>query len=99
MFLRRRRAGRVQPRRAAVSVSSRIDTASDQTTTEDHPGSGSSLDRGLRAIRRTDPGFDPTRFVGYAAMMFRDAQGAWTTRDIGSRRDRVTPQPYGELQA
>jgi predicted lipid-binding transport protein (Tim44 family) len=99
IFLRRRHARRAQPMRAAVSVSSSVDRPSNRTTTEDHPGGGSSLDRGVRDIRRTDPGFDPARFVGYAAMVFRDAQAAWMTRDIGSLRARVTPEMYGELQA
>jgi predicted lipid-binding transport protein (Tim44 family) len=95
----RRHAARAQPTRAAVSVSSRVDTPSDQTTTGDHPGGDSSFDRGVGDIRRTDPGFDPTRFAGYAAMVFRDAQRAWSTRDISSLRSRVTPEMYGELQA
>src|SRR5207248_10567910 len=98
-FFGHRQAGRAQPLRTAGIVSSRDDMASDQPTTEDKPGRGARLDRGVRAIRRTDPGFDPTRFLGYAAIMFRDAQGAWTTRDIGSLRARVTPELYGELQA
>lgn len=45
-----------------------------------------------------DPGFDPVRFAGYTGMMFREAQTAWTVRDIGVLRDRVTPELYGELQ-
>ena len=97
--VRRRHAARAQPTRAAVSISSRVDTPSDQTTTRDHPGGDSRFDRGVRDIRRMDPGFDPTRFAGYAAMMFREAQGAWMTRDIASLRARVTPEMYGELQA
>src|SRR5260370_8114736 len=99
IFVRRRQAARAQPTRAAVRISSRVNTPSDQTTTGDPPGGDSSFDRGVRDIRRTDPGFDPARFVGYAAMMFRDAQGAWMTRDIVSLRARVTPEMYGELQA
>lgn len=63
------------------------------------PAADSSLDEGLRDIRRTDPGFDPGRFVGYAGMMFRDAQRAWVGGDIRSLRDRVTPEMHGELQA
>jgi len=91
IFFRRRRGERVPSGRPAVPF--------DRTTTEDHPGDGSSLDGGVRAIRRTDPGFDPARFAGWAAMVFRDAQAAWMTRDIGSLRDRVTPELYGELHA
>jgi predicted lipid-binding transport protein (Tim44 family) len=65
----------------------------------DSPSGDSSFDRGVRDIRRMDPKFDPGRFAGYAAMVFRDAQRAWTTRDIGSLRDRVTPEMHGALQA
>ena len=99
IFGRRRHAARAQPTRVAVSVSSSVDTLSGPTTTDDHPGGGSSFDRGVRDIRRTDPGFDPARFAGYAAMVFREAQAAWMTRDIGSLRARVTPEMYGALQA
>lgn len=56
------------------------------------------LDRGIQDIRRTDPGFDPSRFIGYAGMMFRDAQSAWTTRDLGALHDRLTPELHGALQ-
>ena len=31
-------------------------------------------------------------------MVFRDAQGAWVTRDIAPLRTRVTPEMYCELQ-
>jgi predicted lipid-binding transport protein (Tim44 family) len=99
MVLRCRRAARAQATRAAVGVSSCIDTLPARTITGNHPGGGSSFDQGVRDIRRTDPGFDPTRFAGYAAMLFRDAQAAWMTRDIGSLRARVTPEIYGELHA
>jgi predicted lipid-binding transport protein (Tim44 family) len=58
-----------------------------------------SLDRGLRDIQRTDPGFDPSRFIGYAGMMFRAAQAAWMARDIGAVRDRLTPELHDALQA
>ena len=46
-----------------------------------------------------DPKFDPRRFAGYAGMVFRDAQRAWTARDIAPLRDRVTPEMYGALVA
>jgi predicted lipid-binding transport protein (Tim44 family) len=88
MSLRRRLAAAAQPMPEVVNVSNRPDT----------PPRDSSLDRGVRDIRRTDSGFDPTRFVGYTAMVFRDVQNAWMTRDIGALRDRVTPELYGELQ-
>ncbi len=88
MSLRRRPAAPAQPTPAAVTVSDRLDT----------PPGDSSLDRGVRDIRRTDAGFDPARFAGYTAMVFRDVQSAWMARDIGALRDRVTTELYGELQ-
>jgi predicted lipid-binding transport protein (Tim44 family) len=88
MSLRRRLAAPAQPMPEVVNVSNRPDT----------PPRDSSLYRGVRDIRRTDAGFDPARFVGYTAMVFRDVQNAWMTRDIGALRDRVTPELYGELQ-
>src|SRR6267378_2659151 len=51
IFVRRRQASHAQPTRAAVSVSSRVDTPSDPTTTGDHPGGDSGFDRGVRDIR------------------------------------------------
>ena len=63
------------------------------------PVTESSLDRGLRDIRRTDPGFDPSRIAGYVGMIFRTTQHAWMRGDIGPLRDRVTPELYGEMQA
>jgi predicted lipid-binding transport protein (Tim44 family) len=99
MLLRRRHAARAQARRAAPPVASSVDMPRDRPATRDHLSGGASFDRGLRDIRRTDPGFDPDRFAGYTGMVFRDAQGAWMTRDIGSLRDRVTPDLYGQLQA
>jgi predicted lipid-binding transport protein (Tim44 family) len=67
--------------------------------TSDRPRSESSFERGLRDIRRTDPGFDPTRFTGYAGMVFRTAQAAWMTRDMAPLRDRLTPEMHETLQA
>ena len=99
IFVRRRQASRAQPTREAVSISSTVDTPSDRATTGDHPAGDSGFDGGVRDIRRMDPGFDPARFAGYAAMLFRDAQRAWMTRDISSLRSRVTPEMYDELQA
>ena len=63
------------------------------------PDGDASFDRGVRDIRRMDPKFDPNRFAGYAGMVFRDVQRAWTTQDIGALRDRVTPEMYDVLQA
>ena len=87
-FLRRRPSAPAQPMQAAASIPSSPDT----------PPGDSSLDRGVRDIRQTDPGFDPARFAGYTGMVFRDVQKAWVTRDMGSLRDRLSPEMYGELQ-
>ena len=57
------------------------------------------LDQGIGEIRRTDRGFDATRFAGYAAMMFREVQSAGMARDASALRDRVTPAMYVELEA
>ena len=99
MLRRRFHVAHAHPPQTPPSVSSSADAPADQGTTEEYPGDGSSLDHGVRDIRRTDPGFDPTRFAGYAGMVFRDAQAAWTVQDIGAVRDRVTPEMYVELQA
>jgi predicted lipid-binding transport protein (Tim44 family) len=100
IVLRRFHAAHPQPPpHAPPSGSSSVDAPADRATTEEYPSGGSSLDHGIRDIRRTDPGFDPTRFAGYAGMVFRDAQTAWTTQDIRTVRDRVTPEMYVELQA
>jgi predicted lipid-binding transport protein (Tim44 family) len=68
-------------------------------TVEDDPRPASDLDNGVRDIRETDPGFDPTRFAGYTGMIFRDAHTAWMRRDIASLRQRLTPEMYGALVA
>jgi len=62
------------------------------------PSGDASFERGLRDIRQTDAGFDPTRFTGYAGMVFRAAQEAWMTRDMAPLKDRVTPELYEALQ-
>ena len=59
----------------------------------------SSFDRGVRDIRHMDPKFDPGRFAGYAGMVFRDVHSAWTTQDLESLHDRVTPEMHDVLQA
>ena len=59
----------------------------------------SPFDRGVEAIRRTDPRFDPDRLAGYTAMIFRETQRAWMTRSIHALRDRLTPGLCAELQA
>jgi predicted lipid-binding transport protein (Tim44 family) len=99
IFFRRFQAAHPRTVTTPLGVPTSIDARADRPTTEESSGAASSLDDGLRDIRRTDPGFDPTRFAGYAGMVFRDAQAAWITRDIRPLRDRVTPEMYVELQA
>jgi hypothetical protein len=68
-------------------------------SSEPPPAPPTELDRGVEDIRRTDPGFDPARFAGYAAMTFRDVESARVARDAGGLRDRLTPEMYAELLA
>jgi len=94
MMLRRRRVATAPPPGAPADVPGDVKIPSGGVAAE-RPG----LDRGVQHIRQTDPGFDPSRFAGYAAMMFRDTQSAWKTRDVGPLRDRVTSEMYGRLRA
>jgi predicted lipid-binding transport protein (Tim44 family) len=104
-LFRRRHDAPLPPTRAPVEApaiadpSSETDARSRRAKTRDAPSGDSGLERGLRDIHRTDPGFDPSRFVGYAGMVFRDAQAAWMARDFGPLRERVTLEMYGALQA
>ena len=99
IIMRRRRPGRGRATREVPDVPSVSDTSPVRTTVEDDPSRRLDLDRGVEDIRRTDPRFDPTRFAGYAGMMFRDAQTAWMLRDIAPLRHRLTAEMYGGLQA
>jgi predicted lipid-binding transport protein (Tim44 family) len=85
-------------RRRRVATAPPLDAPADVPGEMEVPSGDSSLDRGVRDIRETDPGFEPTRFAGYAAMMFRDTQSAWRSRDVGPLRDRVTSEMYGRLR-
>ena len=98
MFLRRYRAATAASPCALADASSAVETLS-RGAAAGPPEGDSSLDRGVRDIRRTDPGFDPSRFAGYAAMTFRDTQSARMARDVGSLRDRVTSEMHRRLQA
>jgi predicted lipid-binding transport protein (Tim44 family) len=98
VIIRRRQLAVAQPARATRDLPSVVEMPP-VAATMDEPRGESDLERGVLDIRRTDPGFDSTRFSGYTGMMFRDAQTAWMTRDIASLRQRVTPELYGELQA
>jgi len=97
VIIRRRQLALARPRESR-DVPGVVETPT-VAATIDVPRGESDLERGVLDIRRTDPGFDSTRFSGYTGMMFRDAQTAWMTRDIASLRPRVTPEIYGELQA
>jgi predicted lipid-binding transport protein (Tim44 family) len=94
VILRRRHAALAR----ATPAASHPEASSVPATLADPPSGDPGFDRGIQDIRQLDPGFDPARFAGYTGMMFRDAQNAWTIRDIRSLRDRVTPQMFGELQ-
>ena len=98
LLLRRRRAATAASACALADVSSAVETPSGGAVAGS-PDGDSSLGRGVREIRRMDPGFDPSRFAGYAAMMFRDTQSARTALDVGFLRDRVTSEMRRRLQA
>jgi predicted lipid-binding transport protein (Tim44 family) len=101
-WLRRRRARAAPPAHAVVAEPAALGLDSPPVVvaaTSDGASGELELDRGVQAIRRTDPRFDPTRLVGYTAMIFRATQSAWMTRDIQALRDRLTPGLYAELQA
>jgi predicted lipid-binding transport protein (Tim44 family) len=61
--------------------------------------SDTDLERGVREIRRTDHGFDPERFAGYAGMTLRDVLSARMARTADPLRERLTPAMHAELQA
>jgi predicted lipid-binding transport protein (Tim44 family) len=69
-----------------------------RTRDEPPPVPPTDLDNGVWDIRRTDRGFDVSRFAGYAGMTFRDVQGASMARDASALRHRVTPPMYTELE-
>jgi predicted lipid-binding transport protein (Tim44 family) len=99
MVLRRRLAARAQLAHRAVAVPGAVAEPPPGATTGDPPGGDSSLDEGVRDIRRMDPKFDPGRFTGYIEMVFRATHTARMSRDVVCLRDRVTPELYGALQA
>jgi predicted lipid-binding transport protein (Tim44 family) len=99
MFLRRLRAAPAPPARRPVSVPGVPHDPPPAATSVGRPSDGSSLDEGVRDIRRMDPKFDPVRFTGYIEMVFAGTHKARMNGDIDSLRDRVTPEMYGELQA
>jgi predicted lipid-binding transport protein (Tim44 family) len=98
LIMRFRLVARARSTRTSLDAASRTDVPEATVTAEDEPGPGSDLDQGVRDIRRTDPGFDPTRFAGYTGMIFRDAHTAWMMRDISSLRQRLTAEMYAALE-
>ena len=99
IFPRRRHdvpAQRIQP---PLDVPIATEDSRDREIAAEERHTDSILESGLRDICRTDQGFDPSRFVGYAAMTFRDAQRAWMARDFGALRERVTPEMHDALHA
>src|SRR5438552_1738014 len=99
MIVRRRQPAPARPARGGGKIPREVKMPPVPATKSGDPSAGSDLERGVQDIRRTDPGFDATRFSGYTAMTFRDAQTAWMSRDIASLRARVTPEIYAELEA
>jgi predicted lipid-binding transport protein (Tim44 family) len=101
-WLRRRRARAAPPAQAVVAVPTPPGPDFPpvvEAAASEGPSAELELDRGVQAIQRTDPGFDPTRLAGYTAMTFRDTQNAWMTRNLRALRDRLTSGLYAELQA
>jgi predicted lipid-binding transport protein (Tim44 family) len=96
-LVRRRRAASGRPARGALAPPP-VEESPPRVTTGARQDD-SSLDDGLRDIRRMDPKFDPARFTGYIEMVFRATHTVRMSRDVASLRDRVTPELYGELQA
>ena len=99
MILRRQRVAQTPPVRRAARAPDVPPAPPAEATVSDRPSDGTSLDEGVRDIRRMDPKFDPVRFVGYIEMVFRATHTARMNRDVASLRDRVTPELYGELRA
>ena len=93
------RFARGRPRRDDATPVPRERPPAVERVKREEPKVDEALERGLRDIRATDPGFDPSRFVGYAGMLFRAAHGAWMARDVASLSDRVTPEILEALQA
>ncbi len=53
-------------------------------------------DKGLAAIRRTDPGFDEAHFLEVASDVFFKVQAGWMRRDLSSFRHLLGEQLAGE---
>lgn len=68
------------------------------TATLEVPATPSDLDRGVGHIRQMDGGFDAVRFADTASDFFFKVQAASMARDMGSVRDRLTPEMHATLQ-
>ena len=68
------------------------------TATLEMPAAPSDLDRGVGHIRQMDGAFDPVRFADTASDFFFKVQAGWMARDLGSVRDRLTPEMHATLQ-
>jgi predicted lipid-binding transport protein (Tim44 family) len=68
------------------------------TATLEMPAAPSDLDRGVGHIRGMDGAFDPVRFADTASDFFFKVQAAWMARDMGSVRDRLTPEMHATMQ-
>jgi predicted lipid-binding transport protein (Tim44 family) len=68
------------------------------TATLEMPAASSDLDRGVGHIRQMDGAFDPERFADTASDFFFKVQAAWIARNMGSVRDRLTPEMHATLQ-
>jgi len=86
---------------AGQSAYGRVETEPAGTTTvaSETPAGVSDLERGLGHIRQMDPGFDPSTAADETRRLFADLQGALGRRDMGSLRDRLTPEMHATLQA
>lgn len=62
------------------------------------PPTSVELDRGLRDIRESDPGFDAERFGETATEIFLRIQAAWMVRDMSGSAEVLTPEMLGWFQ-
>lgn len=62
------------------------------------PSAPSDLAGGVGHIRQMDGAFDAVRFADTATDFFFTVQAAWMARDMGSVRDRLTPDMHAILQ-
>ena len=106
-YLKRRRA--TAPAPAGYPTASYSGTSLPQPTWRPEPAAAATavaeplagpgdLERGVAHIRQMDAAFDPARFGDTASDLFFKVQGAWMGRDMGTVRDRLTPEMFAVLQ-